>query len=77
MIIDDFYAIIKAIKLMGAVMLRCQKLAQDRYRHKRRVKGRCDALHDLITQPLVLISKREKDDLVDYVFDKLSGIDHD
>jgi len=55
----------------------CLQRAQSRYRYKLRIKQRCDVLHDLITQPSVLISKREKEDLVDYVFDKLSGIDND
>jgi len=48
--------------------------AQARYRFKLRVKHRTDVLYDLIAQPSVVLSQNEREELVDYIFDRLSEI---
>jgi len=56
-------------------MLNSQKLAQSRYRFKTRVKIRTDCLYNLVDHPPIELSLKDRDELVDYIFTKLSGLD--
>jgi len=56
-------------------MLNSQKLAQSRYRYKIRVRSRTDSLYNLVDHPPIELSLKDRDELVDYIFTKLSGLD--